>query len=50
MDEVRQQLGSGPVYISMDIDGLDPAYAPGTGNRYWDSHWAVFIEYTMITD
>ncbi len=31
MEEVRAQLGSGPVYISFDIDGLDPAYAPGTG-------------------
>ena len=31
MEEVRQQLGEGPVYISFDIDGLDPAYAPGTG-------------------
>jgi len=31
MDEVRQQLGSGPTYISFDIDGLDPAFAPGTG-------------------
>jgi len=31
MDEVRQQMGSGPVYISFDIDGLDPAFAPGTG-------------------
>ena len=33
MDEVRQQMGSGPVYISFDIDGLDPAFAPGTGKR-----------------
>ncbi len=31
MDEVRVQLGSGPVYLSFDIDGLDPAFAPGTG-------------------
>ena len=31
MAEIREQIGSGPVYISMDIDGLDPAYAPGTG-------------------
>jgi len=31
MAEVRQQLGDGPVYISFDIDGLDPAFAPGTG-------------------
>lgn len=31
MAEVRDQLGKGPVYITFDIDGLDPAYAPGTG-------------------
>ena len=31
MDEVRGQLGGGPVYLSFDIDSLDPAYAPGTG-------------------
>lgn len=31
MDEVRAQLGHGPVYLSFDIDGLDPAFAPGTG-------------------
>ena len=31
MAEVREQLGEGPVYITFDIDGLDPAYAAGTG-------------------
>lgn len=31
MEEVREQLGAGPVYISFDIDGLDPSIAPGTG-------------------
>ena len=31
MDEVRDQVGGGPVYLSFDIDGLDPAFAPGTG-------------------
>ncbi len=31
MQEVRGQLGSGPVYLSFDIDGLDPSCAPGTG-------------------
>jgi guanidinobutyrase len=31
MEEVRQKVGDGPVYLSFDIDGLDPAYAPGTG-------------------
>ncbi len=31
MEQVRGQLGEGPVYLSFDIDGIDPAYAPGTG-------------------
>lgn len=31
MEEVREQVGGGPVYLSFDIDGLDPAYAGGTG-------------------
>ena len=31
MAEVREQFGAGPVYISFDIDGLDPSCAPGTG-------------------
>jgi guanidinobutyrase len=31
MKEVRQMMGDSPIYISFDIDGLDPAFAPGTG-------------------
>lgn len=31
MAEVRQQMGTGPVYLSFDIDALDPSLAPGTG-------------------
>lgn len=31
MDAVRARVGTGPVYLSFDIDGLDPAFAPGTG-------------------
>ena len=31
MDEVRVQLADGPVYVTFDIDGLDPSIAPGTG-------------------
>ncbi|MDH5355323.1 MAG: agmatinase [Gammaproteobacteria bacterium] len=31
MAEIRESFGAGPVYISFDIDGLDPAFAPGTG-------------------
>ncbi len=29
--EARQVVGDGPTYISFDVDGLDPVYAPGTG-------------------
>jgi len=31
MAEARRIMGDGPVYISFDIDMLDPVYAPGTG-------------------
>ena len=31
MEEVRESLGEVPVYLSFDIDGIDPAYAGGTG-------------------
>ena len=31
MHEVREKVGGGPVYLSFDIDGLDPSFAPGTG-------------------
>ena len=27
----REVVGDGPVYLSFDIDALDPAFAPGTG-------------------
>ena len=28
---VNERVGNGPVYLTFDIDFLDPAYAPGTG-------------------
>ena len=31
MAKIRESLGDRPVYLSFDIDSLDPAYAPGTG-------------------
>ena len=31
MAEARKVVGDGPTYISFDVDGLDPVYAPGTG-------------------
>jgi guanidinopropionase len=29
--EARRVVGDGPTYVSFDIDGVDPAFAPGTG-------------------
>ncbi len=29
--EARRVVGDGPAYVSFDVDGLDPVYAPGTG-------------------
>lgn len=29
--EARRVVGDGPTYISFDVDGLDPAFATGTG-------------------
>ena len=30
-DRIRQVIGDAPVYLSCDVDVLDPAFAPGTG-------------------
>jgi guanidinopropionase len=29
--ETRRIVGEGPTYVTFDVDGLDPVYAPGTG-------------------
>lgn len=31
MEDVRSTIGDHPIYLSYDIDSLDPAFAPGTG-------------------
>jgi agmatinase len=31
VERIRQRVGGRPVYVSVDIDVLDPAHAPGTG-------------------
>ncbi len=35
LDRIRAVVGSRPVYITFDIDALDPAFAPGTGTPVW---------------
>jgi agmatinase len=32
---IKEILGDHPVYLTFDIDGLDPAFAPGTGTPVW---------------
>ncbi len=31
LDVIRERVGDAPLYLSFDVDGLDPAFAPGTG-------------------
>jgi len=31
IEEARRIIGEGPTYVSFDVDGLDPVFAPGTG-------------------
>jgi agmatinase len=31
MAEVRERIGDRPLYVTFDVDGVDPAFAPGTG-------------------
>lgn len=56
MEEVREMMGNHPVYISFDIDGLDPSFAPGTGRlslkkevsaylRLYDNNIVIFYDY-----
>ena len=44
--EVRQRVGDAAVYLSFDIDLLDPAFAPGTGTPEaggWSSREAIAV-------
>ncbi|SLN16102.1 Agmatinase [Roseovarius albus] len=33
--KIKEILGDHQTYVTFDIDGLDPAYAPGTGTPVW---------------
>ncbi|CUH65745.1 Agmatinase [Thalassovita autumnalis] len=33
--QVKEIVGDHPSYLTFDIDGLDPAFAPGTGTPVW---------------
>ena len=46
-DRIPEEIFSGPLYMSIDLDGLDPAFAPGVGTpvaggpTYRESHLAM---------
>jgi len=46
-DEMLSKLKRNPIYLSLDIDGIDPAYAPGTGTPEpfgltpWDVRYVI---------
>jgi len=31
IEMAREVIGSGPLYVTFDVDGIDPGFAPGTG-------------------
>jgi agmatinase len=35
VSRAKQVVGDRPVYVTFDIDALDPAFAPGTGTPVW---------------
>jgi agmatinase len=44
--EIRERVGQAQVYLSLDIDVLDPAFAPGTGTPEaggWSSREAIAV-------
>ena len=47
IEEARRVVGYGPTYISFDVDGLDPVYAPGTGTPEIGGY-STFDAQTMI--
>ena len=57
MDSIKRKMGRDrPVYLTFDIDGIDPAFCPGTGNpfvllkpKYYNkySHFGKHIDVTF---
>jgi guanidinopropionase len=39
MDEARRLVGKDPIYVSFDIDAIDPSQAPGTGTPEVGGLW-----------
>ena len=51
MESVREQMGDIPVYLTFDIDGIDPTACPGTGiimYKCYTRHLCIY--WVMKTD
>ena len=45
---IRDHLGEGPVYVTFDIDALDPAFAPGTGTPVWGGLTSAQVQRILL--
>ena len=48
MAEIRELMKDRPVYLTFDIDGIDPTYCPGTGES-WIIQLQIFFHIYMHT-
>ena len=49
MKSVREHMGSNrPVYLTFDIDSIDPSFCPGTGIKSLYIHIYIVIKYIFI--
>lgn len=48
MKHIREVVGDNPVYITLDIDVLDPAYAPAYVLPISDAYIVIKLTYTDI--
>ncbi len=48
MVKIRQELGDTPVYLSFDIDDVDPSCCPGTGEsvNLW-SNYVIILSVSL---
>ena len=47
--EARRIVGAAPAYLTFDVDGIDPAYTPGTGTPEVGGY-TVFEAQQMVRD
>jgi agmatinase len=49
LTRLNEWIGDSPVYLSVDLDGLDPSFVPGTGTTEPGGlSWSFFIELSFM--